>query len=107
LIFTQPVPDTLSTLRKFLKTEYGKVLSLGNIHLILVNKFYIGISEWVGEPSTGKHALFVNPKTFSRVQDVLAGHNRPRYSKREIALRGLMTCAHDRCQRPVPSLRLL
>jgi hypothetical protein len=34
----------LSTLRKFLKTEYGKVLSLGNTHLILENKFYIGVS---------------------------------------------------------------
>jgi site-specific DNA recombinase len=89
---------TLSTLRKFLKTEYGKIMSLGNIHLILKNKFYIGIFEWVGEAFTGTHPLFVNPKTFARVQDVLAGHNRPRYSKREIAFRGLMTCAHDGCQ---------
>jgi len=45
-----------------------------------------------------RNALFVNPKTFARVQDVLTGHNRPRYSKREIAFRGLMTCAHDGCQ---------
>jgi hypothetical protein len=28
------------TLRKFLKIEYGKVMSLGNIHLILKKKFY-------------------------------------------------------------------
>jgi hypothetical protein len=26
-----------------------------------------------------------------------AGHNRPRYSKREIAFRGLTTCANDDC----------
>jgi DNA invertase Pin-like site-specific DNA recombinase len=89
---------TLSTLRKFLKTEYGKTMSVGNIHLILKNKFYIGLFEWVGETYSGTHPLFVNPKTFARVQEVLAGHNRPRYSKRDVAFRGLMTCAHDGCQ---------
>ena len=89
---------TLSTLRKFLKAKYGKVMSLGNIHLILKNRFYIGIFEWVGETFTGTHLLFVNPKTFARVQDVLAGHNRPRYSKRDVAFRGPMTCANDGCQ---------
>jgi hypothetical protein len=29
--------------------------------------------------------------------DVLAGHNRPKYSKRDIAFRGLMNCANDGC----------
>ena len=28
---------------------------------------------------------------------MLTGHNRPKYSKQEIAFRGLMTCAHDGC----------
>jgi hypothetical protein len=44
---------TLSTLRMFLKTEYGKIMSLGDIHLILKNKFYLGTFEWVGEKRTG------------------------------------------------------
>jgi len=52
----------------------------------------------VEETFTGTHPLFVNPKTFARVQDVLAGHNRPKYSKHDIAFRGLMTCAYDGCQ---------
>jgi hypothetical protein len=34
---------------------------------------------------------------FEEVQAVLAGHNRPKYSKREIAFRGLMNCAYDGC----------
>ena len=89
---------TLSTLRKFLKAEYGKLMSLGNIHLILRNKFYIGTFKWAGESYPGTHPLFVNQKTFARVQDVLAGHNRPRYSKRGVAFQGLMTCANDGCQ---------
>jgi hypothetical protein len=29
-----------------------------------------------------------------RVQAVLNGHNQPRYKKREIPFRGLLTCAH-------------
>ena len=31
------------------------------------------------------------------MQAVLHGHNRPKYSKREIAFRGLMQCAYDGC----------
>ncbi|HZY61882.1 MAG TPA: recombinase family protein [Edaphobacter sp.] len=88
---------TLSTLRKMLKTEFGKTMSRGNVHLILKNRFYVGFFEWSGETYPGTHPLFINPKTFQRVQEVLAGHNRPKYSKREIAFRGLMNCANDGC----------
>jgi site-specific DNA recombinase len=34
---------------------------------------------------------------FQQVQDVLSGHNRPKYSKKEIAFRGLMHFAYDGC----------
>lgn len=88
---------TLSTLRKMLKTDFGKTMSRGNIHLILKNRFYIGFFEWAGETYCGTHQLFIDAKTFQRVQDVLASHNRPKHSKREIAFRGLMNCAHDGC----------
>jgi site-specific DNA recombinase len=88
---------TLSTLCKVLKTEFDKTMSRGNIHLILKNRFYIGCFEWAGETHRGTHQLFIDAKTFQRVQDVLAGHNRPKHSKREIAFRGLMNCAHDGC----------
>jgi site-specific DNA recombinase len=89
---------TLSTLCKFLKVEYGKTMSIGNIHLILKNPFYMGTFKWMEETYTGTHPLFVKPQIFARVQEVLAGHNRPRYSKRDVAFRGLMTCANDGCQ---------
>jgi site-specific DNA recombinase len=88
---------TISTLRVALKMEYGKDMSRGNIHLVLKNRFYVGYFEWGGESYPGTHALFIEPKTFARVQDVLTGHNRPKYSKREIAFRGLMNCANDGC----------
>jgi site-specific DNA recombinase len=87
--------ETLTSLRQILKKEFGKVMSRGNIHLILKNRFYVGYFEWVGETYRGTHPLFIAPKIFARVQEVLAGHNRPKYSKREIAFRGLMNCAHD------------
>jgi site-specific DNA recombinase len=88
---------TVSTLRDMLKSDFGKTMSRGNIHLILKNRFYVGDFEWAGETYHGTHPLFIAPKTFARVQAVLAGHNRPKYSKREVAFRGLMNCSYDGC----------
>ncbi len=88
---------TASSLRKMLKADFGKTMSRSNINLILKNQFYVGWFKWSGETWRGAHPLFVNPRTFARVQEVLAGHNRPKHSKRDIAFRGLMTCAHDDC----------
>jgi hypothetical protein len=88
---------TLSTIRKKIRIETGKQISRGNIHRILVNRFYTGTFLWRGETYPGTHPLFVSRKLFDQVQTVLAGHNRPKYSKREIAFRGLMQCAYDGC----------
>ena len=88
---------TLTTLRRFLQTEFGKTMSKGNIHLILKNRFYIGWYTWAGEEFAGTHELFVDRQVFDRVQEVLAGHNRPKPQKRELAFRGLMNCSHDGC----------
>jgi site-specific DNA recombinase len=88
---------TLSTLAKAIRMETGKTISRNNVHLILRNRFYVGFFEWSGQTYVGTHPLFVNPQVFERVQSVLTGHNRPKYSKREIAFRGLMTCAYDDC----------
>jgi site-specific DNA recombinase len=88
---------TLSTLANAIRLETGKAISRGNVYLILKNRFYVGCFEWSGQTYSGTHALFVNPQIFEQVQSVLAGHNRPKYSKRNIAFRGLMTCAYDDC----------
>ena len=88
---------TLSTLTKTIRIETGKTISRGNVYLILKNRFYVGYFEWAGQTYSGRHPLFVNPQTFERVQAVLTGHNRPKYSKLDIAFRGLMTCAYDGC----------
>jgi site-specific DNA recombinase len=88
---------TLSTLQKMLKVEYGKSMSRNGIHKVLMNRFYVGEFEWGGETYRGTHPLVISPQLFAQVQAVLAGHNRPKYSKRDIAFRGLMNCAHDGC----------
>jgi site-specific DNA recombinase len=51
----------------------------------------------VGKLIRGTHPRFLDPVLFEEVQAILAGHNRPKYSKREIAFRGLMNCAYDGC----------
>lgn len=80
-----------------LKDEYGKNMSRNNIHKVLTNRFYIGEFTWGSETYPGSHLIFIAPKLFAEVQEVLSGHNRPKYSKHEIAFRGLMNCAHDGC----------
>jgi hypothetical protein len=88
---------TLSTLRKMLKTEFGKILSKGGIDWVLKNRFYIGEFKWGGETYIGTHPMFIERKTFEAVQAVFAGHNRPKYGSQEIAFRGLVNCAYDGC----------
>jgi site-specific DNA recombinase len=88
---------SLTTVTKAIHRETGRRMSRNNVHLILKNRFYVGCFEWSGQTWTGSHPLFLNPLTFEEVQSVLASHNRPKYSKNDIAFRGLMTCAYDNC----------
>jgi site-specific DNA recombinase len=88
---------SVATVAKKVRIETGKTLSRANVYLILKNRFYIGSFVWSGITYPGTHPLFVNRILFDEVQAVLSGHNRPKYSKKEIAFRGLMHCAYDGC----------
>jgi hypothetical protein len=88
---------TLSTVSRTIRTETGKRISRGNVHLLLQNRFYVGSFDWSGKTYAGTHPVFIRADVFERVQAVLTGHNRPKYSKRDIAFRGLMNCAYDGC----------
>ena len=90
-------PHTLSTLAKAVRIETGKTISRNNVHKVLTNGFYVGVFTWSGQTFPGTHPVFVTPALFQEVHAVLTGHNRPKYSKREIAFRGLMNCAYDGC----------
>ena len=73
------------------------MLSNAHLHTTLTNPFYVGNFLWGVKLYRGTHDIFIDPTLFDRVQAVLAGHNKPKYSKQEIAFRGLLTCAEDNC----------
>lgn len=88
---------SLSSLVRAIRVETGRRISRNNMHLILKNLFYTGLFEWSGQIYPGTHPLFLDHVLFERVQSVLGSHNRPKYSKQEIAFRGIMRCAYDGC----------
>ena len=88
---------SISMLVKTIYAETGKRMSRNNMHLILKNRFYTGFFEWGAQVYPGTHPLFLDRLLFERVQAALSNHNRPKYSKREIAFRGLMQCGYDGC----------
>ena len=88
---------SLAELRKIIRTETGKMFQKGYLHKLLKNPFYSGFFVWNGERYKGTHPLIISLELFRQVQEVLDGHNRPRYRKHEFAFRGLLTCAFDNC----------
>jgi site-specific DNA recombinase len=87
---------SLLTLSKTLRME-GTCISKTNLHKMLTNPFYIGRFNWGGQTYQGTQPHLISSELFSRVQFVLNGGNTPKYSKHEIAFRGLLKCAHDDC----------
>ena len=59
--------------------------------------FYVGNFSWRGQTYKGTHPVFIDPQLYALAQLVLRGHNKPKYGKRNIAFRGMLTCAHDNC----------
>ena len=88
---------SLSSLSKKLRHVHGACISKTNLHKMFANPFYIGQFKWSGCTYQGTHPCFISPELFAQAQSVLHGHNKPKYTKREIAFRGMLTCAHDNC----------
>ncbi len=88
---------SLLALSKAIRQETGTYISKTNLHKMLTNPFYIGRFEFNGSTYEGTHKSIISHELYAHVQSVLSGHNRPHYSKHEIAFRGLLTCAHDDC----------
>ena len=76
---------------------HGTCISKTNLHKMLMNPFYIGRFEWGGHTYQGTHPPLISSELYVRAQSVLHGGNAPRYSKHDIAFRGMLTCAHDNC----------
>jgi site-specific DNA recombinase len=88
---------SLAELSRVVRKETGKLISKTNLHKMLANKFYVGVCRFGDASYSGTQDQFIPPALFERVQSVLAGHNKPKYSKRDVAFRGLLTCANDGC----------
>jgi site-specific DNA recombinase len=88
---------SLLSLSKEIRHVWGTGISKANLHKMLTNPFYIGQFHWSGHTYGGTHPTFISPDLYAQVQSVLQGHNKPKYSKHDIAFRGLLTCAHDHC----------
>ncbi|HET9183302.1 MAG TPA: recombinase family protein [Candidatus Angelobacter sp.] len=89
---------SLSDVRKIIRTETGKSIAKSHIHDgILRNPFYIGYFTWDGEQHKGTQPAIISPTLFQRVQDVLDGHNKPKYHKHDFPFGGLLSCAYDDC----------
>ena len=88
---------SLSALSKEVRRLTGIYTSKANLHEILKNPFYIGQFKWRGQTYRGTHPSLISAELYVQVQSVLHGHNKPKYSKHDIAFRGMLTCAHDNC----------
>jgi hypothetical protein len=90
-----PGKYSLLNLSKEIKRVWGTRISKTNLHKMIMNPFYIGQFKWSGQTYRGTHPVFISHELYGQVQAVLQGCNRPKYRKRQIAFRGLLTCAHD------------
>jgi hypothetical protein len=88
---------SLSALSKKLRDVAGTSISKTNLHKMLTNPFYIGRFEWGGQTYQGTQPCLISPELYVQAQAVLHGHNRPKYSKHDMAFRGMLTCAYDNC----------
>lgn len=88
---------SLASLRKTIRIESGKAFSKAYLHTMLTNRFYVGTFTWGGKQYAGTHPPLVSPELFAQVQEVFAGHHKPKYGKHDIAFRGMLNCAYDDC----------
>ena len=84
-------------LGKAVRDMFGKSVNRSYLHTILNSRFYLGTFEWGGQTYRGTHVPLISTQLFDDVQRVMHGHNRGKYSKHDIAFRGMLTCAHDDC----------
>jgi site-specific DNA recombinase len=88
---------SLLALGKALERETGTRISKTNLHKMLKNPFYVGRFKWGGHIYQGKHEKIITFDLYERAQLAFRASNRPKYSKHDIAFRGMLTCAHDAC----------
>ena len=88
---------SLSSVRAAIVAETGVRINRSYLETMLKNPFYIGDFIWRGERYKGNHVPLISNEQFQWVQDVFAGHHKPKYRKHSFAFAGFLRCAHDGC----------
>lgn len=70
----------------------GKYLSVGNIHHVLTNPFYMGVVMWDGTAYPGAHEPMVTRAEFAQVQAHLGRFGKVPVKKCFFPLRGMIRC---------------
>ena len=76
-----------------LKSNLSNEISIGKIHALLQNVFYIGLMKYKGEIHEAIHEPLISKKLFDKVQEIMREKGKPqKVKKHNFAFLGLMKC---------------
>ena len=76
-----------------LKSNLGNDISIGKVHELLQNVFYIGLMKYKGEIHEATHEPLISKKLFDKVQEIMREKGKPqKVKKHDFAFLGLMKC---------------
>ena len=76
-----------------LKSNLGNDISIGKVHELLQNIFYIGLMKYKNEVHEATHEPLISKKLFDRVQEIMREKGKPqKVKKHNFAFLGLMKC---------------
>ena len=76
-----------------LKSNLGNDISIGKVHELLQNVFYIDLMKYKGEIHEATHEPLISKKLFDKVQEIMREKGKPqKVKKHNFAFLGLMKC---------------
>ena len=76
-----------------LKSNLGNDISIGKVHELLQNVFYLGLMKYKGEIHEATHEPLISKKLFDRVQEIMREKGKPqKVKKHNFDFLGLMKC---------------
>jgi len=79
-----------------LKSNLGNDISIGKVHELLQNVFYLGLMKYKGEIHEATHEPLISKKLFDKVQEIMREKGKPqKVKKHNFAFLGLMKCPYS------------
>lgn len=76
-----------------LKSNLDNDISIGKVHELLQNVFYIGLMKYKSEIHEATHELLISKKLFDKVQEIMREKGKPqKVKKHNFAFLGLIKC---------------